>query len=350
MTLNLFFIVALIAGVTGLTGYILMTFTDLSVDDVTSPYAWMIFTYVVCIVTAISTTFMIRAVILNPMIKMGEAMERLAQGDFSVRLEKIEGEFRPVELNRFKEAFNTAAEELGSVEMLRKDFVHNFSHEFKTPIVSINGFADMLLNYDLPEEEQKEYLELIRSESRRLAELSDHIQQMCRLEHREILTDKTEFSLVEQIRQDIILVQQKWKEKEPVISLEINPEEETFLYNGEENLLTEVWLNLMDNAVKFSDEGENVAITLRKESGEGTAPGGMAKYIISIVDHGEGMEEETLSYMFDQFYQGDSSHAKEGNGLGLSMVKKIITLHGGKISVESKKGSGSCFMVDLPVY
>lgn len=237
----------------------------------------------------------------------------------------------------FIRSFNKAAEELGNTEILRKDFINNFSHEFKTPIVSISGFADLLLEEDdLAPEEQKEYLTIIRDESKRLAALATNILTLNRIENQSILTDKAAFPLDEQLRQSILVTQQKWRDK----ALDFEADLPAAGYTGSEALLKEVWLNLLDNAAKFSPEGGQITLRLRKDADA---------FVVAVTDHGEGMDAGTQAHIFEQFYQGDTSHTTQGNGLGLSMVKKVLELHGGSIRVDSAPGQGSCFTVTLPL-
>ena len=278
------------------------------------------FVYTVCILIAVSMVVMIRMVFIHPLQRNIEAMKKLANG----------------EMVEFEQSFNKAAEELGGTEILRKDFINNFSHEFKTPIVSISGFADLLLEEQLPPEDQKEYLTIIRDESRRLADLATNILTLNRVESQTILTDKACFSLDEQLRQSVLVTQQKWRQKELDLDADLVPAE----YTGSEGLLKEVWLNLLDNAAKFSPEGGTVAVNLRKAKNA---------LMVSVTDQGEGMSADTQAHIFEQFYQGDTSHTTQGNGLGLAMVKKVLELHGGSIQVNSAPGQGSCFTVTLPI-
>ena len=212
--------------------------------------------------------------------------------------------------------------------------MNNFSHEFKTPIVSISGFADLLLEEDVAPEEQREYLQIIRDESRRLAQLSSSVLLLNRVESQTILNDRTDFLMDEQLRQSVLVTQQKWREKLLTFDADIAP----CRYNGSEALLKEIWLNLLDNAAKFSPEGGVIGVTLRIEQGS---------VVVSITDQGCGMDEETRRHIFEQFYQGDTSHKTQGNGLGLAMAQKIAALHGGNITADSRPGAGSCFTVRL---
>jgi signal transduction histidine kinase len=275
------------------------------------------FVYTVCILIAVSMVVMIRMVFIHPLQRNIEAMKKLANGDFTVRVNHAEHGYVPREMVEFEQSFNKAAEELGGTEILRKDFINNFSHEFKTPIVSISGFADLLLEEQLPPEDQKEYLTIIRDESRRLADLATNILTLNRVESQTILTDKAAFPLDEQLRQSVLVTQQKWRQKELDFDADLAPAE----YTGSEGLLKEVWLNLLDNAAKFSPEGGTVAVNLRKAKNA---------LMVSVTDQGEGMRADTQAHIFEQFYQGDTSHTTQGNGLGLAMVKKVLELHGGE--------------------
>lgn len=255
---------------------------------------------------------------LRPLREIISATEQISDGDYSVRLH-LKG---PEEFRILSEKFNPMAEELGSVEMLRNDFVSNFSHEFKTPIVSIRGFARALQWEDLSPEERAEYLDIIIKESNRLADLSSNVLYLSRLEQQTILTDKKRFNVSEQIRQAVALLDHKLTEKHLEIAMD-GPE--CYLC-GNEEMMKQVWINLLDNAIKFSpDHGKidwNVTAT---EDNIG----------ICISNECSTLSPEVLNHIFDKFYQGDLSHSTPGNGLGLAIVKKILELHDGQISVHS---------------
>lgn len=333
-TLNLFFIVFLFLAFVTLLVYFGVDGGFLVTDGHVTIGGALTMIYAVCIFIALSIVIMIRMVFIGPIRKIMAAMGRLAKGEFSVRIDMSNEAYRPREIREFAESFNKAAEELSGTEILRKDFINNFSHEFKTPIVSISGFADLLLDVDLPPEDQKEYLTIIRDESKRLAELSTNILTLNRIESQAILRDTENIRLGEQIRQSVLLTEQKWRDK----NLDFEADIEDVEYLGNEALLKEVWLNILDNAAKFSPEGEVVSVTLHKKGGE---------IIAAVTDHGPGMDEKTKAHIFEQFYQGDTSHRSQGNGLGLAMVRKIVELHGGKVSVDSSPGNGSSFTVIL---
>ena len=334
LTLNLFFIVFLFLGAVTLLVYFGIDGGFLVENGRITLGGALVMTYSVCILDAVSIVFMIRKVFIGPMRKIMEAMDQLAHGSFDIRIDMSRDKYRPREIREFADSFNKTAEELSGTEILRKDFINNFSHEFKTPIVSINGFAELLIEEDFPPEDQKEYLGIIRDESRRLAELSTNILTLSRIENQAILRDRETFRLDEQIRQSVLVTEQKWKDKSVIFQVDL----EEIEYNGNPALLKEVWLNILDNAAKFSPDGDTVGVTLRQKND---------RLIAAITDHGPGMDEKTVSHIFEQFYQGDTSHKTQGNGLGLAMVRKIVQLHGGEVSVDTAPGRGSCFIIVL---
>lgn len=246
------------------------------------------------------------------------ATDKIADGDYSARL-SLKG---PEEFRILADRFNHMATELGSVEMLRIDFVNNFSHEFKTPIVSIRGFAKALKWEDLSVEERNEYLDIIISESERLSELSSNVLYLSKLENQSILTDKKRFNVTEQIRLVLALLDEKIQQKKIDLTFD-NPE--VFL-EGNEEMMRQVWVNLLDNALKFSPDGSQIEIQIEE------AP---SQLTIRISNDTTPISPEMKEHLFDKFYQGDPSHSTPGNGLGLSIVKKIITLHEGSIDILS---------------
>ena len=245
---------------------------------------------------------------LRPMDDLVHAMHAVSQGDFSV----------------------------GSLELFRKDFINNFSHEFKTPIVSIRGFAKQLEREDLTEEQRKEYLDIIVSESDRLANMASNVLLLSKLENQTIVTDREDYRLDEQLRRCVLLLEKQWSEKD----LELDLELEEVVYRGNEEMMNHVWVNLLNNAVKFSPAGGTLRVRLRREGNEA---------VCTVGDEGPGMDGDTRRRIFEKFYQGDTAHATEGNGLGLSLVKRIVDLCGGSIEVDSAPGRGSAFTVRLPL-
>lgn len=269
---------------------------------------------------------------LKPIDDLVNAMQQVSQGDFSVRVdcEDLSGD-----MGRLTRSFNDMVGELGGLEMFRKDFINNFSHEFKTPIVSIKGFARQLEREDLTEDQRREYLDIIVSESDRLANMSGNVLLLSKLENQNIVTDKTRYRLDEQLRKCLLLMEKQWDQKG--LELDINLEEVE--YYGNEEMTQHIWVNLLNNAIKFSPQGGTLTVTLRRA-------GDMAE--VQVGDQGIGMDEATRQRIFEKFYQGDTAHAAEGNGLGLSLVKRIVDLSGGTVAVQSAPGEGSTFTVRLP--
>ena len=257
--------------------------------------------------------------IVRPVRKLSEATEKIAKGDFNIHIKKKSDD----EIGQLIDNFNIMTRELGGMEMLRNDFVSNISHEFKTPLMSIEGYAKLLLDCE-SDKERSEYVEIITEETRRLSKLSSSILLLNRIENENIAPARNPFRLDEQIRQVILFHEKKWSSKE--IDLQLDMDE--IVYEGNEQLLYQVWLNLLDNAVKFSKMGGAIEIGLRKVN---------SKTVFTITDYGKGMTEDIKKRMFEKFYTGDRARTAEGNGLGLSIVKRIIDMHNGEIDVISKE-------------
>ena len=273
-------------------------------------------------------------VLLKPINMLVSAMNSLAEGDFSTRLDFKGTVFNNETFGDISEGFNRMAEELGNTEMLRSDFVNNFSHEFKTPIVSIAGFADLLRSHDLTDEEREHYLSVIVDESHRLASLATNILNLTKIENQSILTDVRTFNLSEQIRSVVLLLESKWAMRGIVPVLDFDEVE----ISANEQMLKEVWLNLLDNAIKFSpDCGEiEVAISV-----------GTRRVVVEVTNEGKEIPEELREKIFAKFYQVDESHSGEGSGVGLALVKRVVELHKGSVSVRSEGGK-TTFTVGLP--
>ena len=276
----------------------------------------------------------IQKLLIGPIGEMTAAMRRLAEGKFETRVSP--GAFRPGEIVTFAESFNKTAETLSSVEILRSDFISNFSHEFKTPIHSLVGIAELLKSGNCSPEETEEYLDIIIDQSKRLAALASNVLYLTKLETGTAPVETETLNLSELVRQKLVLFDHPCSEKNLELRTDIEPVEVC----GNETLLGQMIGNILDNAVKFSPEGETVLVELREEAG---------KAVLKVTDHGCGMDKATIERIFDKFYQGDTSHSAEGFGLGLPMVKKIVELHRGRLTVESRVGTGSSFTVELPV-
>lgn len=267
----------------------------------------------------------------DPIKKLVTAMKQVADGDFSVRLETKSTFYEVEEMNA---GFNLMAEELGATEILQTDFVSNVSHEFKTPINAIEGYAMLLQDCENLTAEQKQYVEKIYFNTKRLSNLVGNILLLSKIDNQPIQTNQTRFSLDEQIRQSIVLLEPEWEKK----NIEFDVEMESVRYTGNANLLRHVWDNLIGNAIKFNPTGGTVRIRLIKKE---------EKIAFTVEDNGPGISEEAQKHIFDRFYQGDSSHKSEGNGLGLALVKQILAVSGGEISAENIDGGGCRFTVLL---
>lgn len=249
-------------------------------------------------------------------------MNRLAAGKYSTRMEFKGALANHKVIIEIKDSFNKLAEELEKTEMLRSDFINNFSHEFKTPIVSISGLARLLNKGNLTDEERSRYLTAIEDESRRLATMATNILNLTKVESQSILTDVTTFNLSEQIRSCVLLLEDKWDRKG--IELLLDFDEHTV--EGNEELLKEVFINLVDNAIKFSPDSGRLAISVEEKDTD---------VIVKISNEGH-ISDDDKANIFSKFYKADKSHSSEGNGIGLAIVKRIIDLHRGEISVESE--------------
>lgn len=270
--------------------------------------------------------------VLSPVIRLSEAARRVAQGDFSVRLENPG---RLEELRTTYESFNGMVQELGATETLRNDFVANVSHEFKTPINAIEGYAMLLQDPSLTDAERREYIDRILEGTGRLSTLVSNILMLSKLDNGALPAKRDAFRLDEQIRRALLLLEPRWTEKR----LELDVELDSVQYTGVEALCMQLWTNLIGNAVKFSPEGGTVRVLLRDRD---------ARIVVTVADEGEGMSQETQRHIFEKFYQGDTSHRSEGNGLGLALVKRIVAACGGSIAVESTPGEGAVFTLELP--
>lgn len=271
---------------------------------------------------------------LRPVRDLIDGMNRLGSGDFKTRVSvgRIMRKYPP--FVDVCESFNKMAEELENTEVLRSDFINNFSHEFKTPIVSIAGFARLLRRENLSVEHRQEYLTAIEEESMRLSYMATNVLSLTKVENLSILADKTEFNLSEQIRSCILLLESKWEKK----ALEFQLEFDEHRIRASEELLKEVWINLLDNAVKFAPSGHTVRLKISEREN-------LLK--VSITNTGSEIEAQHLNKIFNKFYQADESHATQGNGVGLAIVKRIVALHGGEVSVASENGA-TTFTVELP--
>lgn len=290
-------------------------------------------TLIACTIIGTGVATILTKWLLIPLKEMIHATERIAKGDFKVQIQETFD--KDSDFGILQRSFNHMAAELDGIELFRNDFINNFSHEFKTPIVSIQGFAHQLQAGGLTPEEEQEYIRIIAVESDRLAKMATNILLLSKLENQAIVTDKTEFFLDEQIRTCLLLLEKQWSSKD--IELNIDLDEVKYCFN--ETMLSHVWVNLLGNAIKFTPAGGCITCTLRKDSSTVT---------VTVSDTGCGMDETTQKHIFEKFYQGDTSHAEDGNGIGLTIVGRIIVLCSGRIDVESSPGKGSTFTITLP--
>lgn len=271
--------------------------------------------------------------ILKPITDLSDATSMVAKGNFQVQLkeEKRCGK----EVSEMIRSFNIMTNELKHIETLRNDFVSNVSHEFKTPLSTISGYAMLLQDEAIVPEERDAYIDRILNSTQQLSKLTENILLLSKLENQDILLDKTSYRLDEQLRNAILALEPLWKEKEFFWNIEL----ESTLFYGNKHMLSLVWSNLLSNAVKFTPEGGTISFHLKQE--ENTI-------ILTITDTGIGMSEETMKHIFEKFYCADSSRHSSGNGLGLPLVKRIINLCDGYVSVGSQENAGTTFVVTLP--
>ena len=262
-------------------------------------------------------------------------MREISRGNFKTRVPEADKADALSEFGELERSFNQMASELDGLEIFKNDFINNFSHEFKTPIVSLRGFARQLQVGNISEEQKKEYIDIIVAESERLAKMSSNVLLLSKLENQQIVSERTQFELDEQIRACILLFEKEWSEKEIELDIDLAP----IKYNFNEEMLSHIFINLFSNAVKFTPNNGLISCRLY-QNGENV--------IFEIADNGIGMSDEAKERIFEKFYQADTSHSCLGTGIGLNIVKRIITLADGSIAVESEQNKGSKFTVSLP--
>ena len=259
--------------------------------------------------------------------------EKIMQGDFSVRIDPIKGVPEDESFNRIAGSINKMAEELAGTETLRSDFIANVSHELKTPLAVMGNYATMLQRPGITEEERCEYAKAISDAALRLAQLITNILKLNKLENQQIFPQVEEYDLGEQLCECLLQFEDAWEKKNLNIDTEI---EDDVRIRSDGELLSLVWNNLFSNAVKFTPEGGTIGMSLKTEGDS---------IIVSVSDTGCGMNPETGKHIFEKFYQGDTSHATQGNGLGLALVKRVVDILNGEIGVQSIVGKGSTFTV-----
>lgn len=276
-----------------------------------------------------------RFMVTRPVKRITRAAEKLMRGNLSVRIQPLKGQYDDSGFNEIIAYFNKMAEELSGIETLRTDFIANVSHELKTPLAVINNYGTILQQPDLSEEKRVEYAKAVTEASRRLAELITNILKLNKLENQEICPASEEYDLGEQLCECLLAYEDVWEQKGLEIETDI---EEDVIVCADREMLSLVWNNLFSNAFKFTEKGGTVGLSVKTE-------GDFA--VVRVSDTGCGISRETGEHIFEKFYQGDTSHSVKGNGLGLALVKRVIDIVKGEISVESELGKGSVFTVKI---
>ena len=294
-----------------------------------SPVLWVL---VFSIILSCVLGGFLSALFFTPIARLSRAMRQVQGGDFSIRMEN------PTyirEVRDLYENFNLMTRELEATEIIQSDFVSNVSHEFKTPINAIEGYA-MLLQDGQRSEEQALYVKKILLNTRRLSELVGNVLLLSKVDHQAIDGNTSRFRLDEQIRSALLLLESKWTERETEFDVEL----ESIEFTGNESMLLHVWSNLIDNAIKYGPRGGLITLRLREEAGQA---------VFTIEDCGPGIPESHQPHIFDKFYQVESSRTTEGNGLGLALTKRVLDVCGGTIAVENLPTAGCRFTVKLPL-
>lgn len=286
---------------------------------------------IISLLISLLVTSQLSRYFFNPIKQLGEAMGKVADGDFTVELNSRSS---AKEIQEIYSGFNLMTHELRAMEILQLDFVSSASHEFKTPVSAIEGYAALLRSCDDLTQEHRECVEKIIFNTKRLSSLTGSILLLAKLENQEIPTNRSRFLLDEQIRQSIVALESQWERKDIELDVDLCDAE----YYGNELLMRHVWDNLISNAIKFSPEKSTVRIRLKKK---------LTKIIFTVEDQGPGIPEASLRHIFDKFYQADSAHKQDGSGLGLALVDKVLTLEKGTVKAENLDTGGCRFTVTL---
>lgn len=326
-----FAVIILFCTLAGLLIHFLRQKTGINFATFKNPALLLWCVCLLCFILSYLVSFFLMDAVFTPMEELSAASKKVASGDYSTEL-SYNGHI--TEVASVFENFNLMTQELNSVEMMRNDFIANVSHEFKTPLSSITGYMTLLQDTDLQEEERQEYVRRIFFNIEKLNDLTGNILQLSKLEHQSLALSTTSYRLDEQIREALVLLEPKWNAKQIALNIEMKD----VTYIGPQSLLFQVWTNLISNAIKFSNPGGNIRIRLTQDA---------AEIRVLISDDGIGMSEETMSHIFEKFYQGDSSRKEQGNGLGLALCKEILNRCDGNIYVDSSPGNGATFLVVL---
>lgn len=285
---------------------------------------------IICVIIGSLLIAVAARMIVKPIKSLTAATKEVSKGNFDVKIQTKSND----EIGQLAENFNIMTGELKNIEYLRKDFISSVSHEFRTPMTLIQGFAKLLKDRTLSKEQSDEYADIIINETGRLENLSSNLLKLSSLENRAIHEQYRSFSLDEQIRKVILLLENKWSEK----NIELDLELDEVNFKGDEELMYQVWTNLIINAIKFSNNEGVLKIILKEKD---------KRIYVEVSDKGTGIADKDKDRIFEKFYKGDKSRGNDGNGLGLSIVKKIIELHSGSIYFKSELGKGTTFFIEL---
>jgi len=326
------FIVLLTTMVLGIALYVLVTHLDLPETARWTPRYTFTFILTISILFGTIAAAFAGKRMVKFIYALRDATKKISAGNFDIKLAE---DSYISEVNSLLRDFNKMAKDLGSIQTLKDDFVTSVSHEIKTPIAAIDGCVELLKEQTLTEDERREYINIIDIGVKRLSVLTANILRLSKLDNQEILPDQVEFSLDEQLRQAILLLEHQWSAKDINLNIYFNP----VRVLGNKELLMQVWTNLIDNAIKFSKNSGDINLEITQVHD---------RIYVKVIDFGIGMSSETVKHAFQKFYQGNESRTQKGNGLGLALVKRIVELSGGNVFAESRPGKGSVFTVELP--
>lgn len=269
---------------------------------------------------------------VQPIVSLNEAIKEVMFGNYTV---KIDEDQQITEIADMAKSFNKMVKELSAVEMLGNNFISNVSHEIKSPLATIEGYSTLLQDENLTREERNFYTQIIIDSTKQLSNMTNNILKLSKLENQELVFNKTNFKLDEQIREALLILESQWSCKNINLCLELQPT----IYYGSEDLLMHVWLNILENAIKFTNDNGNITVELDTSN----------DITVKIIDDGIGISKETCNHIFEKFYQGDKTRNVIGNGLGLALAKKIMDLCNGNIELKSELNKGTTFIIKLPI-
>lgn len=314
-------------------GSILLHYNIINPQIFTSPWVLLVF-ILICFFTGTTISLIVARIILQPISDLNTAMKSVIDSGFTIKLDENQSLDEIGELYR---SFNVLTHELGHIETIQNDFISNISHEFKTPLATIQGYVQLLQADNLTEEERQLFYKNIIQASQQLTSLSDNILKIAKLENSSIGIEKNRFRVDEQLRQAILFLQPAWEAKHLQLTIDLD----SININANEELIYQVWTNLLSNAIKYNQDGGEVSVRLSTKSDN--------ELVCTVRDTGMGIPEKDQPFIFEKFYQGDTSRKVAGTGLGLSIIKRIVEAHHGTIDFISQEGVGSEFTVYLPI-